>query len=157
VRQEGLGKLKKKKLIYPIGSRTRDLPACSIVSTHFILILWRLLVTLPLRDRGHTTACWLGFYRNGKMLSAPWLHSQDTTGAAMLVPTIKTYVDFSLQDFMKAVNGGGEWRGEGRSRKKKVYFSRLRLNYIHGWNKISLCVICCGVPPTQCLGSVGTG
>jgi hypothetical protein len=32
VRLEELGKLKKKKKIHLIGSRTRDLPACSIVS-----------------------------------------------------------------------------------------------------------------------------
>jgi hypothetical protein len=31
LRLEGLGKLKKKKLNYLVGSRTRDLPACSIM------------------------------------------------------------------------------------------------------------------------------
>jgi len=37
------------------------------------------------------------------MLSSLWLHSEDTTGAGMPVPAIKTYIDFSLQDFMREV------------------------------------------------------
>ena len=52
---------------------------------------------------GHITACWHRFHRNGKMLSSLWLHSEDTTGAGMPVPAIKTYIDFSLQDFMREV------------------------------------------------------
>jgi hypothetical protein len=37
------------------------------------------------------------------MLSSLWLHSEDTTGAGLPVPTIKTYIDFSFQDFMREV------------------------------------------------------
>lgn len=57
------------------------------------------------------------------MLSSLWLHSEDTTGAGMRVPTIKRYIDFSLQDFMKEVMGRGMERGREVAGKKCLFFA----------------------------------
>jgi len=48
------------------------------------------------------------------MLSSLSLHSEDTTGAGMPVAAIKTYIDFSLQDFMREVI-------ERKKREREIY------------------------------------